>query len=86
MIVGNGTKIGYPHCNDKSDGNRSRPCGRCGRCLLLYGGPVFVIDYGTATTYDLVTEDGAFVCRCDSTRYKNQCESTLEQCGETSGN
>lgn len=27
----------------------------------LYGGPVLVIDYGTATTYDLVTEDGKFV-------------------------
>ena len=26
----------------------------------LYGGPVLVIDYGTATTYDLVTEDGCF--------------------------
>ena len=28
---------------------------------FLYGGPVIVIDYGTATTYDLVSEDGAFV-------------------------
>ena len=27
----------------------------------LYGGPVFVIDFGTATTYDLVDETGAFV-------------------------
>lgn len=27
----------------------------------LYGGPVIVIDYGTATTYDLVDVDGAFV-------------------------
>lgn len=27
----------------------------------LYGGPVLVIDYGTATTYDLVLEDGSFV-------------------------
>ncbi len=27
----------------------------------LYGGPVLVIDFGTATTYDLITEDGAFV-------------------------
>lgn len=27
----------------------------------LYGGPVLVLDYGTATTYDLVTEDGRFV-------------------------
>jgi type III pantothenate kinase len=27
----------------------------------LYGGPVLVIDYGTATTYDLVDGNGAFV-------------------------
>lgn len=27
----------------------------------LYGGPLIVIDYGTATTYDLVDADGAFV-------------------------
>ena len=27
----------------------------------LYGGPVLVMDYGTATTYDLVTADGTFV-------------------------
>ncbi len=27
----------------------------------LYGGPVIVVDYGTATTYDLVTQQGAFV-------------------------
>ena len=26
----------------------------------LYGGPIIVVDYGTATTYDLVTADGAF--------------------------
>lgn len=26
----------------------------------LYGGPVMVIDYGTATTYDLIEEDGTF--------------------------
>lgn len=27
----------------------------------LYGGPVLVLDFGTATTYDLITEDGSFV-------------------------
>lgn len=26
----------------------------------IYGGPVLVLDFGTATTYDLVTEDGSF--------------------------
>jgi len=27
----------------------------------LYGGPVLVIDFGTATTYDLILKDGSFV-------------------------
>ncbi len=27
----------------------------------LYGGPIIVVDYGTATTYDLVSEDGTFL-------------------------
>ncbi len=27
----------------------------------LYGGPVIVVDFGTATTYDLITEDGQFI-------------------------
>lgn len=27
----------------------------------MYGGPVLVIHFGTATTYDLVTKDGAFI-------------------------
>ena len=27
----------------------------------LYGGPILVIDYGTATTFDVVSEDGAFI-------------------------
>ncbi len=29
----------------------------------IYGGPVIVVDYGTATTYDLVTEDGTYAAR-----------------------
>ena len=27
----------------------------------LYGGPVLVLDFGTATTYDLIGEDGSFI-------------------------
>ena len=27
----------------------------------IYGGPILVLDFGTATTYDLVTEEGHFV-------------------------
>ena len=28
----------------------------------IYGGPVLVLDFGTATTYDLVDKDGSFLC------------------------
>ncbi|MCR4840947.1 MAG: type III pantothenate kinase [Lachnospiraceae bacterium] len=34
--------------------------------ISLFGGPVLVIDFGTATTYDLVTEDGSFVAAITS--------------------
>lgn len=27
----------------------------------IYGGPLIVIDFGTATTYDVITEDGTFI-------------------------
>jgi len=29
--------------------------------FIKYGGPVFVLDYGTATTYDLVNAEGEFI-------------------------
>ena len=32
----------------------------------MYGGPVLVIDFGTANTYDLISEDGAFVAAVTS--------------------
>lgn len=33
----------------------------CVAAYELYGGPVIVVDFGTATTYDLVTEKGEFI-------------------------
>jgi len=32
----------------------------------LYGGPVLVLDFGTATTYDLIAEDGVFIAAVTS--------------------
>ncbi len=32
----------------------------------LYGGPLIVIDFGTATTYDLISKDGTFVAAITS--------------------
>ena len=31
------------------------------RSYEIYGGPVLVVDFGTAITYDLITEDASFI-------------------------
>ncbi len=61
MVVGQGTKSGIriATTNPMEIGS-DRVVDAVG-AYFLYGGPVIVIDYGTATTYDLVTADGAFV-------------------------
>lgn len=61
MIVGNGTKSGIRIATtNPAEIGADRIVDAVG-AYYLYGGPVIVIDYGTATTYDLVTEDGAFI-------------------------
>lgn len=61
MIVGHGTKSGIRIATtNPMEIGADRVVDAVG-AYFLYGGPVIVIDYGTATTYDLVTEDGAFV-------------------------
>jgi len=32
----------------------------------IYGGPVLVLDFGTATTYDMIAEDGSFIAAVTS--------------------
>ena len=48
----------------------------------LYGGPLIVIDYGTATTYDLVDENGVFLAGviCPGIRLSEKalCEDTAK--------
>ncbi len=49
MVTGNPHEIGADRIVDAAG------------AIALYGGPIIVIDFGTATTYDLILEDGAFV-------------------------
>lgn len=60
-IVGVGTKTGLklPVTNPAEMGADRIVDAIAG--LELYGGPVLVLDFGTATTYDLITEDGSFI-------------------------
>lgn len=61
MVVGQGTKSGIRIATtNPMEIGADRVVDAVG-AYFIYGGPVIVIDYGTATTYDLVTADGAFV-------------------------
>lgn len=62
-IVGNDTKSGiHIAAANPSEIGADRIVDAVG-AYELYGGPVIVIDFGTATTYDLVTGDGVFAAR-----------------------
>lgn len=60
MIVGAGTRTGIKIniANPKEVGADRVVDAVAG--FELYGGPLMVIDFGTATTYDLILEDGTF--------------------------
>lgn len=61
LIVGSGTKTGIKivMANPKEAG--ADRIVDAVAAYEIYGGPVLVIDFGTAITYDLITEDGSFI-------------------------
>ena len=56
IIVGAGIKTGI-----RIETANPREVGPDRAAHTLYGGPIIVADYGTATTYDLITAEGAFL-------------------------
>ena len=61
LVIGAGTKTGINiHTANPKEVGPDRIVDAVG-AYNLYGGPVLVIDFGTATTYDLITEEGAFI-------------------------
>ncbi len=61
MIVESGMKTGI---NIKSDNPKEIGADRIVNMVAgysIYGGPVVIIDYGTATTYDVVNEKGEYI-------------------------
>lgn len=60
MIVGPGVKTGIKITSDNPREIGPDRIVDAVAAYELYGGPVLVMDFGTATTYDLVTEDGCF--------------------------
>ncbi|MCI5700667.1 MAG: type III pantothenate kinase [Lachnospiraceae bacterium] len=61
LIVGPGIKSGIRIVTDNPKEIGADRIVDVAAGYTLYGGPVLVIDFGTATTYDLVDEKGAFI-------------------------
>lgn len=60
LIVGPGIKTGISlHTENPKEVGADRICDIVA-AYYLYGGPAIVIDFGTATTYDFVTDNGIF--------------------------
>lgn len=60
IIVGPGVKTGISiHTDHPAEVGADRIVDAVA-AYKLYGGPVIVIDFGTATTYDVITENGVF--------------------------
>ena len=60
LIVGPGIKTGIRILTENPRDIGSDRIVDAVAAYEIYGGPVLVLDFGTATTYDLVTEDGGF--------------------------
>ena len=66
LIVGPGIKTGMPILtSDPAEVGADRIIDAVA-AYNLYGGPVLVLDFGTATTYDYVDANGAFVAKVTS--------------------
>lgn len=61
MVVGAGTKTGIRIATSNPREIGADRIVDLVAAYEIYGGPVIVIDFGTATTYDLVTEEGNFI-------------------------
>ena len=60
LIVGNGIRTGIKITSENPKEIGPDRIVDVVAAYEKYGGPVLVLDFGTATTYDLVTEDGCF--------------------------
>lgn len=61
LIVGAGTKTGIKIASVNPREIGADRVVDAVAAFEIYGGPVLVIDFGTAITYDLITKDGSFI-------------------------
>lgn len=60
LVVGEGAQLGIPlRIDDPGEAGADRLVNAVG-AFIRFGGPLIVIDFGTATTFDVIDEDGGF--------------------------
>ena len=61
LVVGSGTKTGVRILYDNPRDVGADRIADAAAALRLYGGPVIIVDLGTATVFDAVTKDGDYL-------------------------
>ena len=82
LIVGPGVKSGIKVATEDPRGIGADRIVDAVAAYVKYGGPVLVLDFGTATTYDLITEDGRFTAGITA---PGQTEYIIRKVKEESG-
>ena len=83
MVVGPGIKTGIRLANENPKEMGADRIADAVAAYQLYGGPVIVVDYGTATTYDVILADGTF-SYCSWNNIK--CKNLVAKYSKASGN
>ncbi len=75
IIVQAGIRTGIRVCNKNPQSVGADRIVDAAAAYGIYGGPVIVIDYGTATTFDLITEDGSFIAGVTAPGIRSSAQS-----------
>lgn len=79
LIVGPGVKTGIKVATENPRQIGADRIVDAVAAYSIYKGPVIVIDFGTATTYDLVSEDGSFVAGITAPGIRTAAEALWEK-------
>ena len=85
IIVQAGIRTGIRVCNKNPQSVGADRIVDAAAAYGLYGGPVIVIDYGTATTFDLITEDGSFIAGVTAPGIRSSAQSLWSNTATTVG-
>ncbi|MEG1857953.1 MAG: type III pantothenate kinase [Pseudoflavonifractor sp.] len=79
MILDDGVDPGLPYCVEGNERLGPDRAVACVAALEKYGGPVVVLDFGTATTLDAVNRDGVYQGGCITAGVRISTEALFQK-------